>query len=183
MGRRSGMVRATEAEERPRAEAEPQAPVTQGFDVDQLSAIVDAVADGITVQGPDGRVVFANLQAARASGFESPAAMLAAGNAQILSRFELLDEHRDALDPDELPGAVVLRAGGTSRRIIGFRDRGSGEVGWADLTATAVRGADGRIRFAVNAFRDVSLQVLMEEILQARSHEGLAGQIRLADLA
>src|SRR3954454_5220574 len=72
-------------------EQTPEATPGPTFDLDQLSAIVDAVADGITVQGPDGRVVFANLQAARASGFESPAAMLAAGNAQILSRFELLD--------------------------------------------------------------------------------------------
>jgi PAS domain S-box-containing protein len=183
MGRRSGVIRTTEAEDRPRAEAQQQAAATQAFDLGQLSAIVDAVADGITVQDTDGRVIFANAQAARASGFDTPADMLAAGNAQILSRFELLDEHREALPAPDLPGAVVLRAGGTSRRIVGFRDRKSGDVGWADVTATAVRGPDGQVRYAVNAFRDVSLQILMEEVLQARSHEGLAGQIRLADLA
>src|SRR4029077_3332015 len=52
----------------------------------QLQAIVQAVADGITVQEPGGRVVFATAAAARLSGYPSAEAFLAAPPGEAAGR-------------------------------------------------------------------------------------------------
>jgi signal transduction histidine kinase len=160
-----------------------RSPADGALDLADLWAIMDAVADGITVQQADGRLIYANAQAARASGFESPAAMVATGNAQILDRFELLDEARRPIEPSSLPGAVALRSGGAASRLVGYRDRASGDVRWATVTATLVGGHDGATRYVVNAVSDVTPRVGIEDELRVREQDRRSAQVRLAELA
>jgi PAS domain S-box-containing protein len=59
---------------------------------DQLAAILHGVADGITVQDPTGRLIYANDAAARMLGCPSAQTLLQAPLQEILAHFELLDE-------------------------------------------------------------------------------------------
>src|SRR6185369_3325045 len=140
----------------------------------QLATVLDAVADGITVQGPDGRLVYANAQGAEACGYDSPAALLAAPTAEVLGRFELLDEDLETLPRKDLPGAAVLSGQPGSTRIVGFRSVETGELRWASLSSRPVRDGSGVLRYAVNAFNDITTSKEMEVILRRREVDARA---------
>ena len=166
------------------AAAQPSGASLGGFDPGRLRNIVDAVADGITVLRRDGGIVYANDAAARACGFESADELLAAGRDEILSRFEIQDEEGAPLSAAELPGSRVLRGKPAGDRTVGFRILSTGETRWATVSAVPLRGQDGRIEFAVNAFHDVTQQ-RQAEVERDRERTRLATTIgqRMADEA
>jgi PAS domain S-box-containing protein len=160
-----------------------------GFDPARLRSIVDVVADGITVQAPDGRLVYANQAAAEACGFESADALLGAGREEILARFELFDEAGGRIEPTGLPGASVLRGEPPSDRVVGFHVRPSGETRWSIVSAVPLREPDGQLAFAVNAFHDITARKRAEDErdrertrLSATLSQRLADEARLAEL-
>jgi signal transduction histidine kinase len=160
-----------------------------GFDTTRLRSIVDVVADGITVQRADGRLVYANDAAARACGFSSPAEFLGAGREEILARFELFDESGDPFPSDALPGAAVLRGDAPHDRVVGFRILATGEERWSIVSAVPLYDGDGRVEFAVNAFHDITGRKQAEDErdtersrLAATLSQRLADEVRLAEL-
>ena len=93
-----------------RAEAEAALRVSR----DQISAILLGVAEGVTVQAPDGRLVYANDTAARIVGYPDAASLVAAPVADILSKFTVYDEAGQPLPMSRLPGRQALQ--GSRRR-------------------------------------------------------------------
>lgn len=160
-----------------------------GFDPARLRQIVDVVADGITVQALDGRIVYANDAAAQACGFDTADELLAAGREAILARFELLDEDAGPLDPRSLPGARVLRGEPSSDQTVGFRIRATGEERWSIVSAVPLRDHTGRLEVAINAFHDITGRKRAEDErdrertrLAATLSQRLADEARLAEL-
>jgi PAS domain S-box-containing protein len=123
---------------------------------DQLQAIVQAVADGITVQEPGGQVIFANAAAARLVGYPSPEALIAAGIGEATARFAVFDEAGNPFPLRDLPGLRVLRGEPGGDVLLRFRELAAGEERWAIVRALPARDAAGGLRFAVNAFQDVT---------------------------
>ena len=159
------------------------------FDPARLRQIVDVVADGITVQALDGRIVYANDAAAKACGFETADELLAAGREAILARFDLLDEDAAALDPRSLPGARVLRGEPSGDQAVGFRIRATGEERWSIVSAVPLRDGAGRPEYAINAFHDITGRKRAEDErdrertrLAATLSQRLADEARLAEL-
>ena len=87
---------------------------------DQLEAMLQGVADAVTVQAPDGRLLFVNDAAVETLGFSSSAELLESPPGEILSRFEILD-------PDGAPFPLQRPAGPTRPRRRGGR-RGGGPL-------------------------------------------------------
>lgn len=173
----------------PPARRDPQGWDSDTFDPARLQSIVDVVADGITVQGRDGRLVYANEAAARACGFETAAALVSAGRREILGRFELYDEAGKPIEPANLPGARVLRGEPAGDRVVGFRVLATGETRWATVSAVALRDEAGTIEYAVNAFHDITARKQAEDErdrertrLAATLSQRLADEARLAEL-
>jgi PAS domain S-box-containing protein len=173
----------------PLARKDPHDWSLDGFDPARLASIVDVVADGITVQGRDGRLVYANEAAARACGFETAAALVNAGRSEIMSRFELYGESGERLDAASLPGASVLRGEPASDLVVGFRILATGETRWATVSAVGLRDQAGTVEFAVNAFHDITARKQAEDErdrertrLAATLSQRLADEARLAEL-
>ncbi|HEX6596532.1 MAG TPA: SpoIIE family protein phosphatase [Acidimicrobiales bacterium] len=150
-----------------------------------LAATLDAVTDGITVQSPDGRLLFANDDAALTLGYASPADLIAAGVSAVMEHFEVLDENGDPLDLSQLPGRQALLGHEPPERLIRYRIAGRPEDRWSVVSARPVLDDEGTVRFAVNVFRDVterqrSLQALHES--QRRLSILSATSRRLLDL-
>jgi two-component system phosphate regulon sensor histidine kinase PhoR len=163
--------------------------VLEGFDPARLRQIVDVVADGITVQAYDGRIVYANDAAARACGFASASDLVTAGREAVRARFDLLDEDGQPLDPRALPGARVLRGEPGSDLTVGFRIRATGEERWAIVSAVPLRDRAGRVEYAINAFHDITDRKQAEDErdrersrLAATLSQRLADESRLAEL-
>jgi hypothetical protein len=75
---------------------------------------------------------------------------------EALSRFELLDEAGQLFSPDRLPGRSVLRGERAPEVTVRFRPSGGGRDRWALVASTPVFDAAGRVKFAVNIFRDIT---------------------------
>jgi PAS domain S-box-containing protein len=143
-----------------------EGPAATGTIRDRLAAVLDAVADGITVQAPDGTVVYANAMAVRLIGFASPEELIAATPSDILSRFDLFDEAGAALSAAELPGRRALQGRSEPAATVGFRIRATGEMHWAEVWAKPLLDERGEVIYAINTFHDISDRVRVEEQLR-----------------
>src|SRR6266849_3859536 len=122
---------------------------------DQLAAILGGIAEGVTVQGADGALIFANDVAARLSGFSS-ADEFRQSFASVVQRFSLFDESGNPFPYDRLPGRRVLRGEEPEEVVVQFRDRDSGDWRWSILDAKPVLDEHGKLRMVVNLFRDIT---------------------------
>ncbi|HYN51330.1 MAG TPA: SpoIIE family protein phosphatase, partial [Thermoleophilaceae bacterium] len=123
---------------------------------DQLEAILSGVADAVTAQAPDGRLLFANQAAVDLLGFESREALLSAPVAEIMGRFEILDEEGMPFPVDQLPARQALSRGQSGEVVVRFRERGSGEERWSAIKAAPIRDGDGTVTMAINVIEDIT---------------------------
>ena len=123
---------------------------------DDLHAILEGVADAVTAQAADGRLVYANEAAVRLLGFASAEEMLAADPREMLGRFEMLDERGDPIPLDRLPGRLALAGEQPRPLTVRYRDRGGDEVRWSRVQSTPVFDTDGGVRLAINVIEDIS---------------------------
>jgi PAS domain S-box-containing protein len=132
---------------------------------EHAESILRHVADAITVQAPNGTLVYANDAAARSLGFESPEELLAAPLSRLMSHYELLDESGGPLQLERLPGRRAL-AGVESELLLRYRIIATGEDRWAVVRGTPVQDEEGEVAFAINIFRDVTEARRAEERLE-----------------
>jgi PAS domain S-box-containing protein len=150
----------------------------------QLEAILGGVADAVTAQAPDGRLLFANEAAATALGFDSPAELMRAPVESILDRFEILQEDGRPFPPEALPGRRALTGEEGAESLVRFRVRETGEERWSNVKASPIRGNDGEVRMAINVIEDVTSHKRAEiaQRFLARSGEVLASSLNPDDL-
>src|SRR4051794_1956140 len=149
---------------------------------DQLAAVLQGVADGITVQDASGKIIYANDAAARYSGYSTAAALIAATAEGTRARFEIMDEAGEPLDPARFPGRRTLRGEQAPELTLRFRSRETGEEHWSIVKATPLYDAQGGVQFAVNIFRDVTESRRAEEALRGSEERFRSISERSADL-
>ncbi|MBA2504748.1 MAG: SpoIIE family protein phosphatase [Thermoleophilaceae bacterium] len=130
---------------------------------DQLEIILQGVADGVTAQAPDGRLVYANDAAVGVLGFEDPAELLAAEPAEIMGRFEMFTPQGRAFAVEDLPGRHALAGDEPPDVTLRFRVLATGEERWSVVKARPIFGSDGGVLMAINIFEDVTDQMRREE--------------------
>jgi PAS domain S-box-containing protein len=153
--------------------------------------VLERAADAITVQGPDGQLLYANHSAATTMGFESATELLTTPLPRVLERFELVDEDGSPLPWSELPSRRALAGETGPPSIVRFRRRDNGQEHWSLVQATPITDADSGVRFVVNTFQDVTELKRTEERLRlladvgavlAQSNDYQETVRRLADL-
>lgn len=130
---------------------------------DQLQAILEGVDEGITVQAPDGSLLFANAGAAQATGFDSPEELVATPLHEVMRRFQVLDEEGRPFPTERLPGRRALQGERNAGELVRFRIVPTGEERWSYVSASPVMDERGRVQFAVNIFQDVTDRRRIEE--------------------
>jgi PAS domain S-box-containing protein len=123
---------------------------------DQLEAILSGITEGISVQLPDGRLIYANEMAAAIVGFSSVEALLDAPPSQMVGKFEMWDEWNNPVPPEKLPGRQALQGRKPDEILLRFRAQNDDTDHWSVVNATPIFDEDGRVQFAVNIFRDVT---------------------------
>ena len=123
---------------------------------DQLMAILDGVADGVTAQDATGRMVYANEAALALLGFPSLEAIQAVPIRYVLSQFEVFAEDGRPFPLERLPGRLALRGETPADELIKLRSRDSGATRWSIVKATPIRGARGDVVLAINIYEDVT---------------------------
>jgi PAS domain S-box-containing protein len=136
---------------------------------DQLVAILDGVADGVTAQDPSGRMIYANEAALELLGFPSVKAIQAVPIRYVLSRFDIFDEEGVPFPAERLPGRQALMGQKPEDALVRFRRRDTGDERWSIIKATPIRDPTGRVVLAINIYEDVT-----EHIERERSQRVLA---------
>jgi PAS domain S-box-containing protein len=123
-----------------------------------LEVVLKGITDGITVQGPDGQLLYANDAAARIVGFDSAKEMINTPVQQIIKNFTLFDENFKPFPVENLPGRVALQGRESGDLTLRFKILATGEERWSQVKAVPVFDEHGKVRFAINIFRDVTNQ-------------------------
>ena len=123
---------------------------------DELQAMLSGIADAVTGQAPDGRLVYANDAALELLGYATLDELLAVPPVEIMARYEILDESGAEFPLERLPGRRALKGEGQSEEIIRFRELGTGEERWCAVKATPVEDKDGRLIMAINVIEDMT---------------------------
>ena len=137
-------------------------------------AIIDSIADGVLIIGPDRAIVGANPAAARMLGAESPRALIGLTPEEFARRFRVTND----------AGIVVAPERYVSQRALGGEDSptykahlfppGRGELVVMSSAAPVRATPDGPVESAVSVMHDVtaldSLDRLREQFFAAAAH-------------
>ena len=123
---------------------------------DELRVMLDNVADAITVQSPDHKLIYANEAASRYYGIPQGQALDTFSAVEYLRRFDATDDLGQPLDLARLPGRLALAGLDPEPVIVRSRDLATGEVRWARIKASAVRDPEGGARLAINVIEDIT---------------------------
>src|SRR5919202_2266952 len=96
--------------------------ISGGLPLD-LSLVLDAVSDGVTVQDASGRLVYANAAVAKMCGYPSAEAMLDAPLGEPMGRLEIFDALGKRVPLTELPGRLALSEGVCAQRLLRSANR------------------------------------------------------------
>jgi len=121
----------------------------------EREAMLENVADAVTAQSPDGRLVFANQAAVRLLGYDSREALLSAPPEDIVARFGPSHEDGRPVAVEELPGRRALRGEEPEPLVVRWRRPATGEPAWARVKARPVRSG-GEVLLAINVIEDIT---------------------------
>ncbi len=123
---------------------------------DELRLMLDGLADAVTVQGPDHRLVYANEAASRLFGITRGPAVGEFSAEHYVSQFDVIDDAGRPFALDHLPGRRALSGTEPEPLILRSRSRETGELRWTRIKSTSVRDADGTARLAINLVEDIT---------------------------
>ena len=122
----------------------------------QLEAVLANLAAAVTVQAPDGTLVYLNQAAAEMLGCSSPEEVLSTPLARLMEAFVVLDEDGRPFDLRELPGRRALAGEDSRPTLTQSVTKATGETRWSVTKATPVRDEHGAVVLAVNIIEDVT---------------------------
>ena len=123
----------------------------------ELQAVLGALAEAVTVQRPDGEIVYANRAAVRLLGAGDERALIQRGAAHAWEGWDVRDERGEHVVSEQLPGRQALAGvDEPDPLLLRVTHRRSGETFWRLVKATPVYGPDGDVRLAVNVVEDVT---------------------------
>ena len=123
---------------------------------DELASILRNVEDGITAQGPDGALLYANDAAASLCGLGSAEEMLGLSRGELLERFEIIGEDGKPLSIEQIPSRRAFVEGGPQDGVLGYRVLPSGDVRWSIVRSTPILTDAGELRLVINVFHDIT---------------------------
>ncbi len=143
---------------------------------DQLDIILQGVADGIIVYGPDSRIIYANEAAAQMTGYTSIQDMRATRPLGIVDNYELIDEQGQPFARSQLTHLRVLAGEAEAHATIGYTRTGTGQpVRWSLLKSRPVVDESGEITMVITIIHDITERMMVErrkdEFISMTSHE------------
>jgi PAS domain S-box-containing protein len=122
---------------------------------EQLSAILQGVAEAVTAQAPDGTLLFANDAAVAALGGESLQELLETPVEEIGDRFETFTEDGEPFPMERLPGRLAL-LGEPAEAVTRQVNVATHEERWTMVKATPIHDDEGNVVMAINVIEDIT---------------------------
>ena len=122
----------------------------------RLRAVVDSLAEAITIRGRDNRLIYANRAALERLGFETAEQLAAADPAKLMAPYATYAEDGGEIGLDDLPSVRLLRGETPEPLTMRWLDTRTGEEQWVTLKATAIRDEQGEIDAAVTIIENIT---------------------------
>lgn len=122
----------------------------------QLTTALGNLTEAVTVQNPDGNLIYANQAAADVLGYASPEELMATPPVEIAYQYESFREDGAPLQTSDLPGRRVLEGAESDSLVVRVVDRRTGEQRWRLTKSSAVRDPAGRVTMVVNVIADIT---------------------------
>jgi PAS domain S-box-containing protein len=148
----------------------------------RLDSVLGAISEAITVNGPDGRVVYVNQQAAELLGASHPDEVLGGPVGSLAARFDITGEDGAPVAVRDFPHWAVLEGREPRPLLTRSVHIETGRVFWALTSARPLEDPElGRL--AVNTILDVTEQKEQErrQRFLAEASEVLASSLDLAE--
>jgi PAS domain S-box-containing protein len=127
---------------------------------DLFGLILRHLDEGVLVLDAEGRRVYANEQAARLTGYDSPAELVAAPPEEAASRFEIRDRDGNPVGRESFVGGRALAGEDEVEPVLLRFSRAGGPEHVAEVRGSAVRDESGAVAYAITFFRDVTERVV-----------------------
>lgn len=143
---------------------------------DQLDIILQGVADGIIVYNSDSQIVYANEAAAHMTGNASVRNMLETQQANIVARYEIIDEQGQPFPISQFTHKRVFAGEQEAYAIIGYAKIGTGRPErWSHVKSRPVYDVNGNVILVITIIHDITERMLVErrkdEFISMTSHE------------
>jgi PAS domain S-box-containing protein len=122
----------------------------------RLAVVVDALAEAVTIRGPDDHLIYANRAALDQLGFSSMEDLRNADPHALMGPYETIGEDGREIRMEDLPSVRLLRGEQPEPLLLRSVHRSTGVERWTLLKATAVRDTTGAIEAAVTIIEDVT---------------------------
>jgi PAS domain S-box-containing protein len=148
-----------------------------------LDVLFRHAREAITVQDASGRLIYANDLAARVIGFRTAEELLGTPVAELVSRFEMVDQTGSVITAERLPGRRILMGEQVVEEVIGYRRPGSHRIRWSRINASPIKNDAGQVVLALNFFSDITEQLRRDETskLLATANELLGASLDLEE--
>ncbi|MGN6372243.1 MAG: SpoIIE family protein phosphatase [Solirubrobacteraceae bacterium] len=125
---------------------------------ERMEAVLVNLAEAMTVEDSDGRLVFANPAAADLLGAKSPEELTSAPKGTFRPRFRWLDEQGTVVSWAMTPGRRLFAGEHPEPVVVRTVERATGEERWLVLRSSGVRDPerDDELIYAVNVFENVT---------------------------
>ncbi len=141
-----------------------------GISYELIVGALEQLAEAVTVNDTQGRLLYANAAAVALLGFDSRDELVDVEPGELVRRYNIFHPDGRPLDLDELPGRRVLLGEEPEPVLVRWFTLGDDELRWSLIKARPLHGADGTLLGAVNVMEDVTAV-----------HEGEFAQRLLAD--
>ncbi|HUN77569.1 MAG TPA: SpoIIE family protein phosphatase [Solirubrobacteraceae bacterium] len=150
----------------------------------RLEAVLENLAEAITVVEETGHTVFANQAALELLGIDSHEHLLQARPGEIMKRFVVLDESGRELDFEAMPARRLFRGEPAPPLLVRNIVRETGEERWLIVRASPIAGpASGRMEYVVNVFENVTevKRAQLAEAFMAQASRVLSSSLDYAE--
>ncbi len=144
----------------------------------RLDGILGSLAEAVTVQDANGRMVYANQAAAQLLGLPDVHAVLTAPPGSLADLFEIRNPDGSPVAREQLPGYRVMDGETPPPLLTQSIYRATGELHWFLTKATALEDETGE-RLAVNVIEDVTEEheAALRERFLAEAGQALASSL------
>jgi PAS domain S-box-containing protein len=129
----------------------------------RLRAIVDSLAEAITIRGTDNRLIYANRAALDRLGIATAEELAEADPQALMGPYATFAEDGSEVGLAELPSVRLLRGEEPEPLTMRTIETRTGEERWVLLKATAVRDEQGEIEAAVTIIEDITATKRMQQ--------------------
>lgn len=120
-------------------------------------AVLANLAEAVTVEDRDGRIVYANQAAADLVLSPTPRELVESGHESVAARFLILDEQGRELAMEDLPARRIFRGEDPRPLLVRNIVRATGRERWLNVRSSGIQDPEtGELELAVNVFEDIT---------------------------